>query len=68
MKNKQTILITASIQNSDDVDIEESILLNLDPSSGQEEKEIRMYAGRDVMILTIETSDDIIDVNRLGKI
>lgn len=66
-KNKQTILITASIQDTNDVDVEESIILNLDPSNGQEEKEIRMYAGRDVMILTIETSDDIIDVNRLGK-
>lgn len=64
----KTLILTAEIQNSNDVDIEESILLNLDPSIGQEEKEIRMIVGSEILLISVEDDDDIIEINRIGKI
>lgn len=65
--NKQKIIFTGEIQNSYDVNIEQSILLNLDPNIGEEEKEIRMFVDRPILLISIESNDDIIDINRLCK-
>lgn len=62
------ITLKAEIQDSKDVDIESSILLNLAPHIGLDEKEIRMIKGSDVLLISIKDSDDIIEVNRIAKV
>ena len=59
------LLLVGDIENNKDiVDIEETILLNMNPSIGEDEKEIRLIEGKQLLITEVNLDGETIEVNK----
>lgn len=68
-KNKpKEVLIVGEILNKDTVNIEETIMANMAPGLGEEEKEIRLIENKYILIKGVEIDDEFIEVNTEYKI
>lgn len=68
-KNKpKEVLIVGEILNKDTVNIEETIMANMAPGLGEEEKEIRLIENKYILIKGVEIDDKFIEVNKEYKI
>jgi len=62
--NYKTVLLIGKIEDINIVDIEESLLLNLNPSIGKEEKEIRLKEGNKILISLVKIDNIETEVNK----
>lgn len=64
IKNKKEILIIGEIIYDDSVNIDETILLNLAPGLGEEEKEIRLIKDSYILVKGVEIDGEFIEINK----
>lgn len=67
-KNKKEILIIGEIIYDDSVNIDETILLNLAPGLGEEEKEIRLIKDKLILVKGVEIDGEFIEINEEYRI